>query len=219
MMSAQEEAGVADEPSRKRARVVGDKETVDGDDKSDTPQPFTSLPFYGDHKRAVSSLSFAPPQSSSSLVLCATACADGSARIWDITKNIQDVQNVTAAIDAMDTGSPKQPSKKGATTPPPPPSYHPSSSTFPATAHRRIDPKLNLFGHSRGINDITWSPTGSYLATASDDKTLRLWSAETGDAFVEFRGHTNFVFSCRFNPQSNLLVSGVSNMIGFICGR
>jgi hypothetical protein len=58
--------------------------------------------------------------------------------------------------------------------------------------------------------DVAWSPTASYIATASDDKTLRLWSAETGDAFVEFRGHTNFVFSCRFNPQSNLLVSGVS---------
>lgn len=72
----------------------------------------------------------------------------------------------------------------------------------------RLDPMLSLIGHSRGINDVAWSPTASYIATASDDKTLRLWSAETGDAFVEFKGHTNFVFSCRFNPQSNLLVSG-----------
>ncbi len=61
--------------------------------------------------------------------------------------------------------------------------------------------------------DVAWSPTAAYIATASDDKTLRLWSAETGDAFVEFRGHTNFVFSCKFNPQSNLLVSGVSCLI------
>ena len=68
-------------------------------------------------------------------------------------------------------------------------------------------------GHNRGINDITWSPTAQYVATASDDKTLRLWSAETGDAYVEFRGHSNFVFSVKFNPQSNLLVSGVSNIM------
>ncbi len=60
--------------------------------------------------------------------------------------------------------------------------------------------------------DVTWSPTASYIVTASDDKTLRLWSAETGDAFVEFRGHGSFVFTCKFNPQSNLLVSGVSSV-------
>jgi len=61
--------------------------------------------------------------------------------------------------------------------------------------------------------DVTWSPTSSYIVTASDDKSLRLWSAETGDAFVEFRGHSSFVFSCKFNPQSNLLVSGVSGSV------
>ncbi len=88
------------------------------------------------------------------------------------------------------------------------------SSTSPALT-TRMDSKLNLFGHNRGINDVTFSPTALYIATASDDKTLRLWSAETGDAFVEFRGHTNFVFSCKFNPQSNLLVSGVSDYLIF----
>jgi len=196
-----------DRPSHKRARV-GDtgKETVDSEDSSDTLQPFTSLPFYGDHKRAISSLSFAPSTSGSrgnnggmsfnsnsgqvSAVLCASASADGCAKVWDITKNLTDVQS-------DDPSSNKKKKIAG--------SGHPSA--FPGVA-TRLDPKLSLFGHNRGINDVAWSPTASYLATASDDKTLRLWSAETGDAFVEFRGHTNFVFSCRFNPQSNLLVSG-----------
>jgi COMPASS component SWD3 len=66
----------------------------------------------------------------------------------------------------------------------------------------------SLVGHSRGINDVTWSPQAPYVATASDDKSLRLWDAHTGEALVEFRGHSNFVFCCKFNPQSNLLVSG-----------
>ena len=66
-----------------------------------------------------------------------------------------------------------------------------------------------LFGHSRGINDVCWSNGNDpFVATASDDKTLRLWDAQTADALVEFRGHDNFVFCCQFNPASNLLVSG-----------
>ena len=65
-----------------------------------------------------------------------------------------------------------------------------------------------LHGHARGINDVAWSPTAEYLATASDDKSLRIWEAETGAALVELRGHTNYVFSCAFSPQTNLLVSG-----------
>ena len=66
-----------------------------------------------------------------------------------------------------------------------------------------------LVGHSRGINDVCWSNGADpFVATASDDKTLRLWDAQTADALVEFRGHDNFVFCCQFNPASNLLVSG-----------
>jgi len=66
----------------------------------------------------------------------------------------------------------------------------------------------NFIGHSRGINDVVWNSTGSYIATASDDKTARLWDVETHIPLIEFSGHTNFVFSVKFNPQSNLIVTG-----------
>ena len=35
-----------------------------------------------------------------------------------------------------------------------------------------------LEGHTEGISDIAWSPDGEFLASASDDKTIRLWSLE-----------------------------------------
>jgi WD40 repeat protein len=35
-----------------------------------------------------------------------------------------------------------------------------------------------LEGHTEGISDIAWSHDGEYLASASDDKTIRIWSLD-----------------------------------------
>jgi len=33
-------------------------------------------------------------------------------------------------------------------------------------------------GHTEGISDIAWASDGEYLASASDDKTIMIWSIE-----------------------------------------
>ena len=204
--------------NRKRARTVDGKDstdtTMENNTSSDTTavlQPFTSLPFYGEHKKAISSLSFAPTTNLSHgtynnnnsgnnvPILCASASADGYGKIWNITNQLNEVNNNT------NTSSEDPPNKKNKYNLPPV-----NGGVNSAAMTTKLEPTHNLCGHSRGINDITWSTNSQHIATASDDKTLRLWNVETGDAYVEFKGHTNFVFSCRFNPQSNLLVSGVS---------
>eukprot|EP00538_Stauroneis_constricta_P009170 CAMPEP_0119561440 /NCGR_PEP_ID=MMETSP1352-20130426/17637_1 /TAXON_ID=265584 /ORGANISM="Stauroneis constricta, Strain CCMP1120" /LENGTH=374 /DNA_ID=CAMNT_0007609649 /DNA_START=3 /DNA_END=1127 /DNA_ORIENTATION=+ len=84
-----------------------------------------------------------------------------------------------------------------------------SSQSWEKRSPYSIQPVSTLSGHSRGINDVAWSKSSDpFVATASDDKTLRLWDAQTEDALIEFRGHDNFVFCTEFNPQSNLLASG-----------
>jgi COMPASS component SWD3 len=81
-----------------------------------------------------------------------------------------------------------------------------------------------LQGHSEGISDIAWSSEGDLIASASDDKTVRIWdlnlvgffpaNADTtinhlqGTAVKVLKGHTNFVFCVNFNHKSNLLASG-----------
>jgi WD40 repeat protein len=46
--------------------------------------------------------------------------------------------------------------------------------------HRDKEERLAVLeGHSANVNAVHWSPSNSYLfASASDDKTVRLWSVE-----------------------------------------
>jgi WD40 repeat protein len=36
----------------------------------------------------------------------------------------------------------------------------------------------NLIGHTAGLSDIAWSSDSVYLASASDDTTIRIWNVE-----------------------------------------
>ena len=37
----------------------------------------------------------------------------------------------------------------------------------------------NLTGHSKGLSDIAWSSDSVFLASASDDTTVRIWTVDT----------------------------------------
>jgi COMPASS component SWD3 len=85
-----------------------------------------------------------------------------------------------------------------------------------------------LRGHAAGISDLSWSTESFYLCSASDDRTLRIWDIRpvlagaapggqpdpSADRCVRvLKGHTNFIFSANFNPQtSSQVASG-----GFDC--
>ena len=45
----------------------------------------------------------------------------------------------------------------------------------------QLTASTTLLGHSRGVNDCAWSRDAPMVATASDDKTCRLFDAVTGD--------------------------------------
>lgn len=68
--------------------------------------------------------------------------------------------------------------------------------------------------HTAGINDVAWNPQGSYLATAADDLTAKLWDAETGSCLQTLTGHTNYVFCCHFNPVGHILVRRLGLLLG-----
>ena len=57
------------------------------------------------------------------------------------------------------------------------------------------------------MRDAGWSPTGAQIATASEDGTLRLWSAETGAQEGVLEGHTGAVFGLAWAPGGRMMAS------------
>lgn len=58
----------------------------------------------------------------------------------------------------------------------------------------------------QGLSDLCWDSAGKKLCTASDDCTLKLWDAATGECLRTLEGHTSFVFCCCFSSLGSTLV-------------
>ncbi len=62
--------------------------------------------------------------------------------------------------------------------------------------------------HSSKINAISFNRDGSLLASASNDKTIKVWRVGTGTSLQTFFGHNKAVMSVSFSPDGSLLASG-----------
>jgi WD40 repeat protein len=65
-----------------------------------------------------------------------------------------------------------------------------------------------LRGHAGIVHHLAFSPDGSMLATASFDKTIKIWDAETGKELSTLKGHTDHVYCVAFSSDSAMLASG-----------
>jgi WD40 repeat protein len=65
-----------------------------------------------------------------------------------------------------------------------------------------------LRGHSDSITSIAFSPDSKYLASGSQDKTVKLWSVESQKEVTSLLGHNNKITSVTFSPDGKYLASG-----------
>lgn len=65
-----------------------------------------------------------------------------------------------------------------------------------------------LKNHTRNVNTLAWSPTGTTLASGADDGMIILWDTQHWQVRHTLSGHAQSVNSVAFSPTGDLLASG-----------
>ena len=70
-----------------------------------------------------------------------------------------------------------------------------------------------LHGHTYYVSSVAYSPDGKHIVSGSEDKTIRVWNATTGQCVAgPFRGHTGYITSVAYSPDGRHIVSGSQDM-------
>ena len=64
-----------------------------------------------------------------------------------------------------------------------------------------------VFNHSSDVNKVAFSPDGKYIATASNDKTARIWNVSTGKNIT--LNHSGAVNSVTFSPDGKYIATAM----------
>ncbi|WP_289942129.1 AAA family ATPase [Streptomyces sp. S.PNR 29] len=68
-----------------------------------------------------------------------------------------------------------------------------------------------LTGHSGPVNAIVFRPGGRQVATASSDRTVRIWDVGRRREVATLRGHAGIVLAIAFSPDGRLLAAGTAD--------
>ncbi|KAF5973809.1 vegetative incompatibility protein het-e-1 [Fusarium bulbicola] len=65
-----------------------------------------------------------------------------------------------------------------------------------------------LEGHTRPVNSVVFSKDDKFIASGSDDGTIKIWNVATGEEEQTLEGHTDSVTSVVFSNDDKLIASG-----------
>ena len=63
-------------------------------------------------------------------------------------------------------------------------------------------------GHTKGVNAVAYSPDGTKILSASQDKTIKEWSVSTGKCLQTFEGHKDVVKCIAYHNEGAKILSG-----------
>jgi WD40 repeat protein len=64
-----------------------------------------------------------------------------------------------------------------------------------------------LRGHSKEVNSVVFGPGGARITTSSQDQTIKLWDAGTGEEVFTLRRHTGGVLGIAISPDGRRIAS------------
>ena len=64
-----------------------------------------------------------------------------------------------------------------------------------------------LKGHSAPVKSIQFNCDGNYLLSASDDKTIKMWSVIDKKFIQTLKGHTNWIRRAQFSFDARMIAS------------
>jgi platelet-activating factor acetylhydrolase IB subunit alpha len=68
-----------------------------------------------------------------------------------------------------------------------------------------------LKGHTNTVNSLSFTPSGSHLASSSNDLSIKLWDFATYACVRTLRGHDHTISSVRFIPAQGIIPTNEDN--------
>ncbi len=98
------------------------------------------------------------------------------------------------------------------------PAPSPSSVTPTATGSAQAATITAYHGHTSTVFAVAWSPDGTRIASASQDGTVQVWNATTGQPLISYpvpssTAYADGTLSVAWSPCSTCLASGGADMI------
>ncbi|MGZ6366690.1 MAG: protein kinase domain-containing protein [Ktedonobacteraceae bacterium] len=166
---------------------------LSGNDPADTPFQFTSLQLSGH-----------PTLSCLEKLILQMLEMDTSKRPASIAVVKHELQNISTQHLVGKTNSLQAGLPHGYQPPVKPPILRRSNAQKPQPQKTT---RYICRGHTSRVTAVSWSPTGTHIATASFDKTVRIWDTAHGFSVITYRGHWDRVQAITWSPDGKRVAS------------